>query len=291
MHDWWLDAVCEKWDVAIATKGQSVTGVWPYALEQRLRIPMLRTPKLTPYLGPHVFFPDDIRESNRDSFEHETVSALLDQLPDPEVWLLAMPPGLRQAGLFRFFDLQTEVRQTFLIDLTLDEAELYANLKEPLRRNIRGAEKEIVITHDPGCLRLLHDYQKVTLEDKGRTQHHSFADLERLFAACMEHDSGALWVARSPEAEVLAIILQVWDREKSYYLMGARNPASGNYRALSALLWHAILHAKQRGHKIFDLEGSMDPGVERFFRNFGGKRELYLVLRKTHSLLWRLLKR
>jgi len=291
MQDWWLDAVCDRWEVAIAMKGQNVTGVWPYAVQQRIRIPMLLTPKLTPYLGPHVFFPDDIRESNRDSFEHETITTLLDQLPDPEVWTLALPPGLKQAGLFRFFDLQTEVRQTFLIDLTQEETELYANLKEPLRRNIRAAEKEITITEEPGCLALLHDYQKVTLEDKGRIQHHSFADLQRLYDACRRHDSGALWVARSAEGQILGIILHVWDNVRSYYLMGAKNPAAADYRAMSALLWHAIREAKRRGHRLFDLEGSMDPGVERFFRNFGARRELYLVLRRNHSWIWKLLKR
>ena len=41
----------------------------------------------------------------------------------------------------------------------------------------------------------------------------------------------------------------------------------------------------------FDFEGSMDPGVEKFFRNFGGMRELYLVLRKNESLLWKLKER
>jgi len=35
----------------------------------------------------------------------------------------------------------------------------------------------------------------------------------------------------------------------------------------------------------------MDEGVERFFRNFGGERALYIVLRKNDSLLWKLKKR
>ena len=290
LQDWWLDAVCDDWQAAIVMKGQNVTGVWPYALQYRLRIPVLRTPKLTPYLGPHVFFPGDIRESNRDSFEYEVVSSLLDQLPDAEVWMLAVSPGLKQAGLFRFLDLRTEVRQTFLIDLGQEEAELFANLKEPLRRNIRAAEKEMTISHDPSCLRMLYDFQKITLEDKGRSQNHRFEDLQRLFDACMQHNSGALWVARA-EDTVLGIILQVWDKDRSYYLMGAKNPSADNYRALSALLWHGIREARNRGNRIFDMEGSMDPGVERFFRNFGGRRELYMVLRKEQNLLWKLLKR
>jgi len=58
-------------------------------------------------------------------------------------------------------------------------------------------------------------------------------------------------------------------------------------KALPALLWHAIKYALNKGKKAFDFEGSMDPGVEQFFRNFGGNRELYLVLKKNDSLLWK----
>ncbi len=290
LHDWWLDAVCGQWDVAIAMKGHQVSGVWPYPIEQRLFIPMIRTPKLTPYLGPHVFFPDDIRESNRDRFEHETINDLLNRLPDPYVWSLAMPPGLKQAGLFRFFDFRSEVRQTFHIDLAQDEAELLANMSESLRRNIRAGEAEITVTEEPDALHLLHSYQKVTLEDKGRLQHHSFEDLKRLFDACVRHDSGVLWAAKSADGRIQGLILHVWDNERGYYLMGARNPAGESYRAMSALLWHAVRASKKRGHKIFDLEGSMDPGVERFFRNFGGRRELYIILHKNRSMVWKMVK-
>ena len=59
---------------------------------------------------------------------------------------------------------------------------------------------------------------------------------------------------------------------------------------MSLLLWHAIKEAKKRGNKTFDLEGSMDEGVERFFRNFGAGRALYIVLHKNDSLLWKLKK-
>jgi lipid II:glycine glycyltransferase (peptidoglycan interpeptide bridge formation enzyme) len=70
--------------------------------------------------------------------------------------------------------------------------------------------------------------------------------------------------------------------------MGAQKQGNDNYRAMPALLWHCIKEAKKRGNKIFDLEGSMDPGVEKFFRSFGANRELYLELKKNDSLIWKL---
>lgn len=287
---WWLDSVAPDWNVSIAMKGQSITGVWPYAMQQRLRIDMLRLPMLTPYLGPHVFYPADIKETNRDQFEHEVVEQLISRLPDPDVWHLALQPGTRQAGIFHDYDLQLHVRQTFLLDLSQPEDDLFSHLREPLRRNIRAAEKEITITDDPRCLGDLFHFQKITLEYKGASQHYTLEDLARVYEACRQHHCTALWVAKKQD-EVQAIIWHLWDKKNSYYYMGAKNPGTDSYRAMSALLWHAIRKAKEQGNQWFDFEGSMDPGVERFFRNFGARRELYMVLRKNRSLLWQLIER
>jgi lipid II:glycine glycyltransferase (peptidoglycan interpeptide bridge formation enzyme) len=107
--------------------------------------------------------------------------------------------------------------------------------------------------------------------------------------ACREHEAAKLWVATSDKT-VQAIVWQVWDANSSYYFMGGQNPEASGFKAMTLLLWHAIKEAKQRGHKTFDLEGSMDEGVERFFRSFGGKRALYVILQKNESLLWKVKK-
>src|ERR1035437_3452465 len=86
MQPWWLDVVCSDWDVAIAKKGDHIAGVWAYPIEKKPGVTMLRTPMLTPYLGPHVFYPDDMKESRLDSFEYEAVAELMKQLPPAKVW-------------------------------------------------------------------------------------------------------------------------------------------------------------------------------------------------------------
>jgi lipid II:glycine glycyltransferase (peptidoglycan interpeptide bridge formation enzyme) len=159
-------------------------------------------------------------------------------------------------------------------------------MKESLRRNIRAAEREIEISNDPQQLEVLFKYNAQTLTSKGKAQSYTLGDMQKLMDAGLQHNSAALWVARQNN-EIQALVWNVWDADTSYYFMGAQKPGGNSYRAMSALLWHAIKQAKQRSNKTFDLEGSMDAGVERFFRSFGGQRELYLVLKKNDSLLWR----
>jgi hypothetical protein len=285
--DWWMDATCDDWDAAIEKNGDTISGVWPYAVAKRIRVGLLRNTKFSPYQGPFVAFPADLKESNRDSFEHDTISAMLKQLPAVKVWNLALQPAIKQAGLFKNAGMQVQVQQTFLLDVQQSEQEILSNMKESLRRNIRAAEKEFAITDSPEHLGVLYEYQKHTLTGKGAGQPYTLADMQRLMDACSQHNSATLWVAKKYD-EIQALIWNVWNADTSYYFMGAQKPGGDSYRAITALLWHSIKEAKHRGNKTFDLEGSMDAGVEKFFRSFGGRRELYLVLKKNDSLLWRI---
>ncbi len=287
MQPWWLDSVCEAWDVAIAMKGEHVAGVWAYPMENKLGVSILRSPILTPYLGPHVFYPEDIKERKQDGFEHETIAELMKQLPDVKVWHLAIEPGIKQVGLFKKYKLSTAVQQTFLMDLGETEETLLANMKDTRRRNIRQAEKELTVTENAGDLPDLYKFQQHTLERKGKLLPYTLHDLTRIMDACKANDAAALWVAKDGDT-IQAIVWQVWDGNCSYYFMGGQNPEAGSYKAMSLLLWVAMKEAKKRGHKTFDLEGSMDEGVERFFRSFSGSRALYLVLHKNESLLWKM---
>ena len=85
----------------------------------------MRNPMLTPYLGPHVFYPGDVKESNLDNFEHETVAELMKQLPDAKVWHLALQPGMKQVGLFKKYKLKPQAHQTFLLELSDSEETLH----------------------------------------------------------------------------------------------------------------------------------------------------------------------
>lgn len=283
----WMDAVCANWDVAIAMNGDKVAGVWPYNKEQKIGVSIIRTPKLTPYQGPFVLYPQDLKTANKDGFEHETIAALIKQLPDAQVWDVSLLPGLKQAGLLKANGFSISTRQTFLIDTSQDEQALLGNMKESLRRNIKAAAAELTIAQDNDAIATLFEYQKHTLNKKDVMQTHSLADMQRLLQLCIANNCGAIYTAKQG-LNIVAVIWNVWDANCSYYFMGAQKQGNDNYKAMPALLWNCIKEAKARGNTCFDMEGSMDQGVERFFRGFGGQRELYLTPQKNNSLIWKL---
>lgn len=290
LKSWWLDALCDDWDVAIVKNGDKISGVWPYRLENKLGVTLLRNQPLTPYLGPYVIYPPDLKESKRDNFQHETISALLDQLPDAKYMHISAFPGMKQLGLFNKAGIDVNVRQTFLMSLHERIDTLFDKLNENYRRNIRKTEIEIDIEDEPEQIKKLWEFQKATLDRKDVSMHFSEELLIRLFEACVIEHCAALWVARK-DGEIKAILWHVWDDQCAYYLVGGKNPTTKDNRSMTALIWHAITESKVMDKKVFDFEGSMDPGVEKFFRNFGAERELYMVLQKNTSLLWKIKER
>ncbi len=277
--------------MATVYNGATLAGIWPYVPESRYGISFLKQPPLCPYLGPYVAFPTDLKVSKRESFEHQTITALLDQLPKTQVMTIACQPDIRQAGLFTQAGFDLKVRQTFLMELhNATEADLLNRLQEDYRRNLRKAHQEFTIANEPDAASDLYAFQEATLARKGLRMHYQSSYFRRLLDASVAHQQGALWVARKAGV-AQAMVWQVWDATRSYYLVGSKNPAVKDMRAMTALIFHAMNHSRMLGHQHFDFEGSMDPGVEHFFRHFGGQKALYLVLQKNTSLLWKLKQR
>lgn len=248
---------------------------------------MLRNPLTLPYMGPHIFFPADIKEANKDSFEQEVMAELMQQLPAAQVWNVALQPGMKQVGLLLNAGMEVGAKQTFLINLWPDEATLLGNMKENMRRNIKSAAQQLIVEEAPDALPQLYDFHKRTLTGKGRQAHYDIGVLSKLLVACVQHKAGTLLAAKK-DGILQAIIWLVWDSECCYYFMGGQSPQAEGYKAMPLLLWQAMQNARAGGNNLFDLEGSVDAGVERFFRGFGGTRTLYLVARKNTSFLWRL---
>lgn len=286
-QSWWLDIVCKDWDAVVLHRGNTLCGLWPYATERRLGIAMSRTPPLTPYMGPYVLYPQDLKQGKRDKHEHEVIREMMGMLPGHSVWNVSCLPGLKQLGLFKEMGYAVGFRQTFLMDLDRPEEEIFADLHTDLRRSVRKAYAELTVVEEGDKAGMLYGFQRATLERKGSELHYPQVLFERLVQESIARNAGTLWVARK-DSQVEAILWNIWDGTRAYYLVGAKNPEVKDNHAMTMLIWHAIAHSRKLGKKTFDFEGSMVPGVERFFRTFGARRELYAVLGKNKSMVWKL---
>lgn len=295
-YDWYLDAVCgpEHWNVALVTnQSQEVLGVWPYAVQ---RLPggfkSSRQPFLAPFLGIWLAYPKDLTNAqSRMHFENKVLAELIQQIPQfvylkhnflPEFnnWLPLYWEGFRQTSFY-----------TYQIQLHKAIEQIEQNVHRNKRRQIRQASQHysIEVSDD---LSSLYELNRQAFGKKNRRIPYSFDHLQKLDAALVQRNARTILLAKDQNKQVQAGAYLLHHHQKVYYLLGGTNP-SAPHSPMSLVFWEAIKRSKDSA-TIFDFEGSMDKGIERVFRSFGGEATPFHVISKTANrfvdlayLLWK----
>lgn len=69
------------------------------------------------------------------------------------------------------------------------------------------------------------------------------------------------------------------DNLRGYNLLSYFDRTAGQRGIPATLIWHAARHCAELGKTSLDLEGSVLPGIERFYQQFGGLRRSYFQVR------------
>ena len=276
------------WEVALAYNGEELAGAWPRFPTVQWGVSFWRNPPLTPYLGPQFYLPPGLKGPNRERFTARVTEELLAQFaPLPAVCTIGLEPSFKGAGILKRSGFAVTARQTFLLPLDAPPEELLKGTNENIRRRVRLAAGALQIREAPNEAATLWAGQQETLQRKGADgTAHDRATLERAVAASVAQGQGMLWAAYEGNTAV-ALLWSVWDAGVAYCLASTQFPGA-HHAAVTALIWHAVEAACRRGNHTFDFEGSMDAGIEHFFRGFGGRLETYLVAQRNRSLLFKM---
>jgi Acetyltransferase (GNAT) domain len=272
---WRLDAICgaAAWDAVLARDAQGrVTAGMPFALKQRWGLSWGDSPPLTPYLGPWLAFPEGQKIPARQKFISETLHELQELLPkDLFFFRQKWRPDAAPAQAFWQAGHQCVINYTFRIDLRKTAEEIWAQFSPELRNNIRQAEKELHINLE-GRFDDFFPLQAQSLSRKAvPLQREIFT---RLDEAQAQRRVRHIYQA-SAGGQVLAAIYLVEDTQGLYFLASGRTEEAPS-GAVASLLWRALQeYAGKNGY--FDFEGSFIPGIEQFFRQFGGSLDPYCV--------------
>ncbi len=112
----------------------------------------------------------------------------------------------------------------------------------------------------------------------------------KLYALVQEKQLGFSLMAHSPLGEIVAMGIFVTYQERVYYLAGAVLPEQRNSGVMTQLMRTAMNRAYKQGKTILDFEGSMNPGIAKFFKGLGGQEKNYICIsynRMPFSKLWK----
>lgn len=285
---WWLDAVSNTWDIALVELQGTVVGVFPYQVEQKIGLTILRNPPLTPYLGPFFLYPPDLSPLKKLNWEERVFEELWQQIPQYDSFDIQASPSFSNFLLLHQKGFDNSNKITYHIDLQQGEERIFAAIKNAHRKRIQQAEPLYKIHTGKAYLPELMDLHRDTFTRKNKKYIYGRDIIPAIVNSSTLEGKGRLWVAKNIQGTVHGCIFTVHDEQCMYLLMSATDLEKAHHGTICLLIWNALLWAKSRGLVIFDFEGSMDSGIEPFFRRFGGERKNYLSFTHQPSTLWRL---
>jgi hypothetical protein len=270
---WWLDAVAPgQWgEVIVVAAGEPQAHLAFLRRHLPFGLSGLGLPALTPWVGPWL------RPEARD--RRGLLTALIEQLPHSDYFSQNLDPWVEDWLPFAWQGFSSSLRYTYVIEDVSDPDQVWAAMRDKTRNSIRKAEKlvEIRETRDASGLT---DLVRASFERQQLEPLVSPDIIRRALGAALDNSSGQALEAVDADGHRHAALMVVWDRDKTYYLMGGADPAYRSSQASSALIWRAIQNAAMCSRQ-FDFEGSMLPGVEPFFRGFGGRQVPYFSVHRA----------
>ncbi len=235
---------------------------------------------MTPYLDP--IWPENIEE-------HEKIAAFRAQVA-----------YLRREGYsyieYRFRNyadaallgegsgLELSRPQTWMLDLTRSEEELWRGIKSRTRTKINKARRNGVTVEaiDTPAEMIPEFYEMLTavFAKRGQKPGQPIACYRRL-AEKMVPAKRALFLRCHVAGETATMGLFPWDSETIYYLSGASQPLGYRVESNALMHWEVIRFAREKGISRYDMGGRGIASIDRFKASFGAGVHDYGKLRFT----------
>ena len=279
-QDWWLDIVCgnDKWDVLLIEDKGHIKAAFPIYIPYQGIISM---PPMTQTMGPW-FAPnsEDTKYTKALGKQQVLSKKLIDLLPPHSIFLQNFSHTITDWLPFYWAGYQQTTRYTYRLSEIKQKEKLWNNITSNIHRNIIKAKEKHRITVKKGIsIEAFLRVQAQTFERQQISNNTDIKVLTQLIQACRERNQGDLWGGYDEKGQLHAAVFIVWQDNTAWYLAGGGNPTLRNSGAHSLILWECICYVSQFTN-TFDFEGSMIPGVERFFREFGAIQTPYFTITK-----------
>jgi hypothetical protein len=277
VQSWWLDAMGDEIErlAILANDGQLIGGLVLHATQLK-GVSCLTNPPFTPHTGLFVKV-KAANPSKKMSAEKEVLKCLVGYLESrsEKIIDLRLPFAFQDAQEFYWSDFDVSPRYTYRLDLTRSEDEILSAM-DPKTRNAIKAAEGAGVTVDQASSKGIQEGIKAILVD--RSAKVRFDLLGSIFNGVADGDSIRLEASCDEKREALSYCIV--HGSEAYYLFGGNDNTGSVGSSGSLIMWSAIKKAKSRGLEVFDFEGSMIPGVEKFFRGFGGELITYFAIQK-----------
>ena len=280
---WWWNAVTnQNWDVIEVKNGNELIARLPYYITKRLGQNIITLPPLTQTTGPWIK-PLIGKSVNNLARRKEILDELIGKMPKKMNIDLYLNSENFYILPFRWHGFKYEPTFSYRIKTLNDVNTIFSCFREAVRRQIRKAEKEIVV-RDDSSIDVLLTMQDKTFKRQDRINPYPKDLVSKLDESCCTHNARKFLTAIDAKGVVHAAAYFVYDTNVCYYLMGGADPEFRSSGAQSLLLWEGIKFAATVS-KQFDFEGSNVEDIERVFRSFSADFVINYRVTRLNPLL------
>ena len=206
---------------------------------------------------------------------------------EPDIWEPVDRDGSNfQLPGFIKTDQTIQPPRTIMIDLDPSKEDLLMEMKSKTRYNIRLAERKDIVVHPSSDITTFHRMM-LTTGNRDEFGIHSLDYYQRAYDIFSKKNACVLLIAEY-QGQPLAGLMAFTQGDTAWYFYGASTNQERNRMPTYLLQWEAMLWAKNKGCKKYDLWGVPDYpeenledqfidrsdglwGVYRFKRGFGGE--------------------
>lgn len=192
---------------------------------------------------------------------------------------ISLPNHITDTQPFIWDNFEVSPRYTYLLDLSRSKEELKNNFGKGLKHSIKKMENTEFIYDfkmDEDTIGLI---ETSSLKGRGKDEKLVF---KKLIQNLSGHSSAKVIKASDGQSVSVAVFLIAGNN--AVYLFGGSRNSSGSVVG-TAVIQKGIESFKENGMKVLDFEGSMIPGVEKYFRSFGGELVPMFNIKKTPKFL------
>ncbi len=266
---WYLDRVTDSWDVLVWGDYDAVLPI-PYIRAKKFFLfKKIIQPTFCQQLG--VFYNEkNIKKDNFDVVLAGFLSKLIDLSPKTYSFNANNTfVKIRQKGTFiEKINYELALNNPYLV--------LQKNYAKNAKRNLKKANNHnlIIVTDIPATT-----YIKMKENNKKhRIKNKEYQLIKQLTTEISKRQLGE-FRGVSIDNELVAIIFFTKSNNRIIHLFSVSTPKGKKYAA-PMFLFDNIIQEYANTHYVFDFEGSMIPGVARFFKGFGAIENNYFLYQK-----------
>lgn len=285
---YWHEKTSSDFEVYNCFKGEELIGGVPVPYSELGGLKVVHPPRLTPYGGP-IFNISSSKYVSKLSTQKKVSSAIIKKLKEDFacVYNWAFSPQLTDLQPFMWKGFNVDVNFTYILPLD-NLAKIWQEMDKKRRNDIRKSEENLHVEAIDKFEEMYKLVEKTFTRKEGfRAKSKSF--LIELHKTLREKNRCKTFLSKDEKGNPMAGVYIVWDNEKAYELLSGFDPEKASRGANPLAVWESIKFAKEElGLNYYDFEGSSIPGVEKYYRYFGGKLtpKYQVSWSKSSILLW-----